>query len=35
VEDSLIGMNVHITRSDRPPQAYRFMIGDNSKIDIY
>jgi glucose-1-phosphate thymidylyltransferase len=35
VEDSLIGMNVQIARSDRPPAAYRFMIGDNSKIDIY
>lgn len=35
VEDSLIGMNVHIARSDRPPQAYRFLVGDNSKIEIY
>lgn len=35
VEDSLIGMNARITRSDRPPQAYRFLVGDNSLIDIY
>ncbi|HSP07444.1 MAG TPA: glucose-1-phosphate thymidylyltransferase [Acidobacteriota bacterium] len=35
VEGSLIGMNVHIMRSDRPPQAYRFLVGDNSKIEIY
>lgn len=35
VEGSLIGMNVHIARSDRPPQAYRFLVGDNSKIEIY
>lgn len=35
VEDSLIGMNVQISRSDRPPQAYRFLVGDNSKIEIY
>jgi glucose-1-phosphate thymidylyltransferase len=35
VEDSLIGMNVHIVRSDRPPQAYRFLIGDNSHVEIY
>ena len=35
VEDSLIGTNTIITRSDRPPQAYRFLVGDNSLIDIY
>lgn len=35
VEGSLIGMNVHIMRNDRPPQAYRFLVGDNSKIEIY
>lgn len=35
VEDSLIGMNVTVIRSDRPPQAYRFLVGDNSKIEIY
>ncbi len=35
VEDSLIGMNARITRSDKPPQAYRFLVGDNSLIDIY
>ena len=35
VEDSLIGMNTRIARSDRPPQVYRFLVGDNSLIDIY
>lgn len=35
VEDSLIGMNVRIARNDKPPQAYRFLVGDNSLIDIY
>lgn len=35
VEDSLIGVNVEIGRSERPPEAYRFLIGDNSKIEIY
>jgi glucose-1-phosphate thymidylyltransferase len=35
VEDSLIGVNVQITRSERPPEAYRFLVGDNSKIEIY
>jgi glucose-1-phosphate thymidylyltransferase len=35
VEGSLIGMNVQISRNDRPPQAYRFLVGDNSHIEIY
>lgn len=35
IEDSLIGVNVQIARSEMTPQAYRFLIGDNSKIDIY
>ncbi|HEY4490541.1 MAG TPA: sugar phosphate nucleotidyltransferase, partial [Acidobacteriota bacterium] len=35
IEDSLIGVNVQIGRSDLTPQAYRFLVGDNSKIDIY
>jgi glucose-1-phosphate thymidylyltransferase len=35
VEDSLIGMNVEICRSEKPPEAYRFLVGDNSRIEIY
>jgi len=35
VEDSLIGVNVRISRNDRPPQAYRLLVGDNSDIEIY
>lgn len=35
VEDSLIGVNVRICRNDRPPQAYRLLVGDNSDIEIY
>jgi glucose-1-phosphate thymidylyltransferase len=35
VEDSLIGMNVRIARSRMLPEAYRFLVGDNSQIDIY
>jgi glucose-1-phosphate thymidylyltransferase len=35
VEDSLIGTNVRIARTDLVPQAYRLLVGDNSKIDIY
>jgi glucose-1-phosphate thymidylyltransferase len=35
VEDSLIGMNVRISRSQTLPEAYRFLVGDNSMIEIY
>lgn len=35
IEDSLIGVDVRIARNDRPPQAYRFLIGDSSHIEIY
>jgi glucose-1-phosphate thymidylyltransferase len=35
VEDSLIGVNVEISRSEKPPEAYRFLVGDNSRIEIY
>ena len=34
MESSLLGKNVHITRGDRQPRAYRFMVGDNSEIGI-
>jgi glucose-1-phosphate thymidylyltransferase len=34
MEGSLIGKNVHIVRLDHKPQAYRFMVGDNSWIGI-
>ena len=34
MESSLLGRNVHITRDDRQPRAYRFMVGDNSEIGI-
>jgi glucose-1-phosphate thymidylyltransferase len=35
VEDSLIGVNAEICRTEKPPQAYRFLVGDNSRIEIY
>ena len=35
VEDSLIGVNVEICRGEKPPEAYRFLVGDNSRIEIY
>jgi glucose-1-phosphate thymidylyltransferase len=34
MESSLLGKNVHISRDDRQPRAYRFMVGDNSEIGI-
>jgi glucose-1-phosphate thymidylyltransferase len=34
MESSLLGRNVKISRVDRQPRAYRFMIGDNSEIGI-
>jgi glucose-1-phosphate thymidylyltransferase len=34
MESSLLGRDVHISRSHRQPRAYRFMVGDNSEIGI-
>lgn len=34
IEDSLIGQNVEVVRSPLKPTAYRFMLGDNSRIGI-
>jgi len=34
VIDSLIGRNVRITREAATPNAYRFMLGDNSEVGI-
>jgi len=34
IEDSLIGQNVVVERSPLKPAAYRFMLGDNSRIGI-
>ncbi len=34
VESSLLGRNVKISRDDRQPRAYRFMVGDNSEIGV-
>jgi glucose-1-phosphate thymidylyltransferase len=33
IEDSLIGKNVEVSRSDLKPKAYRLMLGDNSRVD--
>jgi glucose-1-phosphate thymidylyltransferase len=34
MESSLLGRNVTIARGERQPRAYRFMVGDNSEIEI-
>jgi len=34
IEDSLIGQNVEVGRSPLKPTAYRFMLGDNSRVGI-
>jgi glucose-1-phosphate thymidylyltransferase len=34
IEDSLIGQNVEVARSPLKPSAYRFMLGDNSRVGI-
>ena len=34
IESSLLGRNVKISRDDRQPRAYRFLVGDNSEIAI-
>lgn len=34
VEDSLIGQNVEIKRSNSKPKAYRIMVGDSSRVEI-
>lgn len=34
IEDSLIGKNVEVAKSFLKPKAYRFMLGDSSKVGI-
>jgi glucose-1-phosphate thymidylyltransferase len=34
IEDSLIGRNVEVGKSPLKPTAYRFMLGDNSKVGL-
>jgi len=34
IEDSLIGKNVVVEKSTKLPKAFRFMLGDSSKIEI-
>lgn len=34
IVDSLIGVNVELARSHAKPVAYKFMLGDDSKVDV-
>ncbi|CAM6003213.1 unnamed protein product, partial [Sphagnum balticum] len=34
IEDSLIGVNVELTRSENKPLAFRLMLGDDSKVEV-
>ncbi len=34
IEDSLIGKQVEVARSERKPQAYRLMLGDHSRVGL-
>jgi glucose-1-phosphate thymidylyltransferase len=34
IEDSLIGVNVELTRGHRKPLAYKLMLGDDSKVEV-
>ncbi|MBX9952235.1 MAG: glucose-1-phosphate thymidylyltransferase [Candidatus Obscuribacterales bacterium] len=34
IEDSLIGVNVELTRSQSKPVAFRLMLGDDSKVEV-
>jgi glucose-1-phosphate thymidylyltransferase len=34
IDGSLIGKNVKITKKDKPPRNYGFMVGDNSEITV-
>ncbi|MDP1809427.1 MAG: glucose-1-phosphate thymidylyltransferase [Actinomycetota bacterium] len=35
LEDSLIGKNVMVEKSDKKPKAYRLMLGDNSQVGVF
>lgn len=34
IEDSLIGQNVQIRKTEKKPEAYRIMVGDSSSVEI-
>ncbi len=35
LEDSLIGKNVVVKKSEKKPKAYRLMLGDNSQVGVF
>ena len=35
IESSLLGRNVRLVRGDLRPKAYKFMVGDNSEIQLF
>ncbi|MFQ5601568.1 MAG: glucose-1-phosphate thymidylyltransferase [Candidatus Krumholzibacteriia bacterium] len=35
IESSLVGRNVRLVRGDLRPKAYKFMVGDNSEIELF
>ena len=35
LEDSLIGKNVIVKKSEKKPKAYRLMLGDNSEVGVF
>ena len=30
----MLGRNVHLSRDNRQPRAYRFLVGDNSVVSV-
>ena len=34
IENSLIGKNVMVRKTDKKPRAYRLMLGDNSEVGL-
>lgn len=34
IEDSLLGRNVNVHKREMMPRAYKFMVGDNSEIEV-
>jgi glucose-1-phosphate thymidylyltransferase len=34
LEDSLIGQNVRLSRTEKKPAAFRIMVGDSSQVEI-
>ncbi len=35
IGSSLIGKNVTVEKTDKPPRSYKFMVGDNSQITVF